>query len=128
MTIRPNPAVPARIGCCSRLVPALIPALLIMAPALLGGCTTMAPLQMTYHWRPLGTNQANLEAQVERPQDLVHGRPLGDADAHEAALAVQRWRDGKVMNLGDSGLAELEMQSGGTNGGSSGSGSATGGP
>ncbi|CAP55651.1 putative pilus assembly protein [Gluconacetobacter diazotrophicus PA1 5] len=78
----------------------------------------MAPLQMTYHWRPLGTNQSNIEAQVERPQDLVHGRPLGDADAHEAAVAVQRWRDGKVMDLGNSGLAEMTLQSSGSGSGS----------
>lgn len=110
MTICRNHVAFARIGCRARL------ALALALPAL-GGCTTMAPLQMTYHWRPLGTNQSNIEAQSNAP-DLVHGRPLGDADAHEAAVAVQRWRDGKVMDLGNSGLAEMTLQSSGSGSGS----------
>ncbi len=51
------------------------------------------PLNLPYHWRPMGVNQLNLEAQVERKSDLISGRPRYSEDGHHAAEAVQRWRD-----------------------------------
>ncbi|QEO17611.1 hypothetical protein [Acetobacter vaccinii] len=86
------------------------------------GCSTMEPLDQSYHWRPLGVYDANIAAMAERKSDLVSGRPLGPSDGHQAAEAVQRWRDGKVRKLPNTGLAEVKS-SGGDDQGESGSGS-----
>ena len=57
------------------------------------------PLNLPYHWRPMGINQLNLEAQVERKSDLISGRPRYSEDGHHAAEAVQRWRDDNLRPL-----------------------------
>lgn len=89
--------------------------------AALMGCSDMDPLTQPYTWRPLNVYDANIAAQVEKKSDLVAGRHLGPSDGHEAADAVQRWRDGKVRDIPDTDLAQL--QTNGSSGGGSGSGS-----
>lgn len=85
----------------------------------LAGCSDMDPLQQPYTWRPLHVYDANIAAQVERKSDLTAGRHLGPSDGHEAADAVQRWRDGKVRSIPDTDLAQLQTNSsGGSSGGS----------
>lgn len=85
--------------------------------AALMGCSDMDPLKQPYTWRPIHVYDANIATQVERKSDLVSGRHLGPSDGHEAADAVQRWRDGKTRDIPDTDLAQLQ-----TNGSSSGSG------
>ncbi len=89
---------------------------------MLVGCTEMDPLKQPYSWRPLHVYEANISAQVERKSDLVAGRRLGPSDGHEAADAVQRWRDGKVRKIPDTDLAQLQTNSSGGGGASSGAG------
>ncbi|MBB2204796.1 hypothetical protein [Gluconacetobacter takamatsuzukensis] len=86
----------------------------------LGGCSTMEPLDQPYSWRPLGANHANVVAEVERPGDLVSGRPLGPSDGHEAADAVQRLRDNKLRDLASTQTSDAT--SGGSSGGGGGGG------
>ncbi|MFT8418086.1 MAG: hypothetical protein ABF636_04540 [Acetobacter sp.] len=90
--------------------------------AALAGCANGDPLQQPYTWRPLHVYDANIEAQVERKSDLISGRHLGPSDGHEAADAVQRWRDGKVRQIPDTDLAQLQTNGSGSGSGSGGSG------
>ena len=57
------------------------------------------PLNLPYHWRPMGVNRLNLEAQVERKSDLISGRQRYSEDGHHAAEAVQRWRDDNLRSF-----------------------------
>ena len=57
------------------------------------------PLNLPYHWRPMGVNQLNIEAQVERKSDLISGRERYSEDGHHAAEAVQRWRDNNLRSF-----------------------------
>ena len=41
-------------------------------------------------------NRMNLEMMVERPSDLVKGRPLGSSDGEREAASVKAYREGKV--------------------------------
>lgn len=93
---------------------------LSIGAGVLAGCSDMDPLQQPYTWRPLHVYDANIAAQVERKSDLIAGRRLGPSDGHEAADAVQRWRDGKVRQIPDTDLAQLQTSSSGNGGGSSG--------
>lgn len=57
------------------------------------------PLNLPYHWRPMGVNQVNLEAQVERKSDLISGRERYSEDGRHAAEAVKRWRDDNLRSF-----------------------------
>lgn len=86
----------------------------------LSACSSMEPLKQPYTWRPLHVYDANIAAQVERKSDLVAGRHLGPNDGHEAADAVQRWRDGKVRTIPNTDLAQIQSSSSGNSTGDSG--------
>lgn len=90
--------------------------------AALAGCENGDLPQEPYTWRPLHVYDANIEAQVERKSDLIAGRHLGPSDGHEAADAVQRWRDGKVREIPETDLAQLQTNGSGGGSGSGGSG------
>jgi hypothetical protein len=53
-------------------------------------------------WPQYGCAQArNLAAQVERPEDLVAGKPLGSGDAVLSSASIQNYRAGKTKALID---------------------------
>lgn len=83
----------------------------LVACVLVVGCSSMDPQTQPYTWRPLHIYEANIAAQVERKSDLVSGRKLGPSDGHEAAEAVQRWRDGKVKKLPNTDVAQVQSGS-----------------
>lgn len=54
------------------------------------------------HWPRFGCSTAhNLAAQIERPEDLIDGRPAGAADAITTSTAVARYQAGKTTPLID---------------------------
>ncbi len=73
----------------------------------LGGCAGLDPLTRAGVWRPIGANEANLQAMVANPYDLTNGAASPVADGTIAADAVARYRAGKVRPLQDSGIALL---------------------
>jgi type IV pilus biogenesis protein CpaD/CtpE len=61
---------------------------------LLAGCTTFDPYQRKDVWYPAGTNAGNIAAMAANPHDLIVGRGESEADAHQAAGAIDRvWMD-----------------------------------
>lgn len=72
------------------------------------GCANMDPQTQPYTWRPLHIYEANIAAQVDRKSDLVAGRKLTLNDGHEAAEAVQRWRDDKTKKLPNTNVSQVQ--------------------
>lgn len=53
-------------------------------------------------WPQYGCSYArNLAAQVERPEDLIEGRPMGSGDGVLSAASIQNYRAGKTKPLID---------------------------
>ena len=76
-----------------RVLP-LLPAALVAMTSLLAGCTATDPLHRQGLWEPSMTNQANLEAMVAVPSDLVRGVPDDHlASGQTATSAVDRQRN-----------------------------------
>lgn len=70
-------------------------------------------------WPQYGCAQArNLAAQVERPEDLMQGKPLGPADGVMSAASIQNYRAGKTKALidakSDAPIAQVATGAGAT--------------
>lgn len=61
----------------------------------------------------------NMGQMLARPRDAAVGRPAGPADATVNALAIARYREGKVPALNTSGITGAPAAAGGGGGGSS---------
>lgn len=90
-------------------------ALVLLAVA---GCEATDPYLREGTWRPTGTNDLNIAAQIIRPSDLVRGVDYAPLDGTMATAAVERYRAGKVKKLPDSSLVSI---GGGGSGASAGS-------
>jgi type IV pilus biogenesis protein CpaD/CtpE len=67
---------------------------LALALLLLAGCEDADPYRRTDVWYPTGANAGNIAAMVANPHDLILGRGANQADARQAATAVDRvWQD-----------------------------------
>jgi hypothetical protein len=90
---------------------------IVASIACLSGCAGLAgvtdPYQRAGTWTPAHANEANLQAMVANPADLMHGRGDDTAIGQTAAAAVERLRAGKVRPLPDSGVAEVKVISSG---------------
>jgi type IV pilus biogenesis protein CpaD/CtpE len=64
----------------------------------------------------------NMGQMLARPRDAAVGRPAGPADATINALAIARYREGKVAALNTSGLIGGAAAGGGGGGGAGGGG------
>ncbi len=65
---------------------------------LVAGCS-IDPYERTGLWRPRGSNDGNLAAQVADPNDLVRGKETASSDGVLAAAAIDRLHRGKVKEL-----------------------------
>lgn len=95
-------------------IPRVLRCLLLVAP--LCGCAAIDPFTREGVWRPTGANEANLQAMLDNPQDLIAGRGASGSNATMAAQAVERLRTDRVRPLPASGIARIG-QSGGGGGG-----------
>ncbi len=84
-----------------------LPALLLLLPLAACGSDLGEPYTRPYTWEPAHVNEANLQAMVADPRDLVLGRDAASVPSQGAALAVARLRADRVKPLPDSGLAKL---------------------
>ncbi len=58
-------------------------------------------------WRPTGTPEANLDAMVARPGDLIAGHGVNTSDGESGADAVERLRHGHVTSLPASSISKI---------------------
>jgi hypothetical protein len=71
-------------------------------------------------WMPEDINTANLQAMVANPADLQRGHGNGSAMGVVATDAIERLRTGKVRQLPNSGVAEVQLVSTGDSSGGGG--------
>ena len=91
---------------------------LTLALLAVAGCEATDPYLRQGTWRPTGTNDLNIAAQVIRPSDLVRGVDYAPRDGTMATAAVERYRAGKIKKLPDSSLVAIGIGgSGGNNAG-----------
>ncbi len=79
------------------------------------GCEVTEPYLRAGTWRPTGSNDLNIAAQIIRPSDLVRGVDYAPLDSTLPTAAVERYRAGKIRKLPDSGLAAIRLQGSGDN-------------
>lgn len=79
------------------------------------GCEATDPYLREGTWRPTGTNDLNIAAQIIQPSDLVRGVDYAPLDGTMATAAVERYRTGRVKRLPESSLVSI----GGTGGSAS---------
>nr|WP_294505520.1 hypothetical protein [uncultured Rhodopila sp.] len=58
-------------------------------------------------WRPTGVPEANLDAMVAHPGDLIAGRGTATSDGQSGANAVERLRHGHVTPLPASSISKI---------------------
>ncbi len=79
--------------------------LLLLLP--LAACDNLDPFNRAGVWRPAGANDANLQAMVDEPNDLVAGRGARGSDGQMAGQAVERLRTDRVRALPASGVSQI---------------------
>ncbi len=99
---------------------------LTLALLAVAGCEVTEPYLRAGTWRPTGTNDLNIAAQIIRPSDLVRGVDYAPRDGTMATAAVERYRAGKIKKLPDTGLVAIGNQGGGSSGDAAGAGVTTG--
>lgn len=96
----------------------LVRQLLCVLVVALAGCNAIDPYIREGTWRPNDSNEANLRAMVASPSDLVRGVE-GPGNGQLAAAALDRYRNDKVRQLPESGVAQVvPIATGGTQQGS----------
>jgi len=78
----------------------------------LTACHSIDPLYRAGLFHPLGSNAANLQAEVADPADLQHGKSVAGAYTPEAVIAVNRLRTHSVLPLPSSYFAKVEVSGG----------------
>ncbi len=91
------------------------------------GCEVTEPYLREGTWRPLGTNDLNIAAQIIRPSDLVRGVDYAPLDGTMPTAAIERYRAGKIKRLPDTSLVNIGAQSTGSAGAAAGADVAPGG-
>jgi hypothetical protein len=98
-----------KIACLSTLASGLMSCadeVAEMQPSATVGCEPWATADQDIHANApspqLGcSNNMNLLLMLDRPADLVTGRPLGPANGEREAIAVERYKQGQVAPLGN---------------------------
>jgi hypothetical protein len=80
---------------------------LTLALLAMAGCEATEPYLRAGTWRPTGTNDLNIAAQIIRPSDLVRGVDYAPLDGTMATAAVERYRLGKIKKLPDTSLVGI---------------------
>lgn len=102
-------------------------AFLALALLAVAGCEAMEPYFREGTWRPTGSNDLNIAAQIIRPSDLVRGVDYAPRDGTMPTAAIERYRAGKIKKLPDSGLTSLRISGSSDNGAAAGTDVVTGG-
>lgn len=100
---------------------------LTLALLALAGCEATEPYLREGTWRPTGSNDLNIAAQIIRPSDLVRGVDYAPHDGTMPTAAIERYRAGKVKKLPDSGFAAIRVTGSSDNGAATGADVVTGG-
>ncbi len=100
---------------------------LALALLALAGCEATEPYLREGTWRPTGSNDLNIAAQIIHPSELVRGVDYAPYDGTMPAAAVARYRAGKIKKLPDSGFAAIRIQGSSDNGAAAGTDVVTGG-
>lgn len=86
---------------------------LTLALIALAGCEATEPYLREGTWRPSGTNDLNIAAQIIRPSDLVRGVDYAPVGATMPTAAVERYRLGRIKALPDNSLVQIGGAGGG---------------
>lgn len=100
---------------------------LALALLALAGCEATEPYLREGTWRPTGSNDQNIAAQIIHPSDLVRGVDYAPYDGTMPTAAIDRYRTGKIRKLPDSGFAPIRIQGSGDNNAGAGADVVTGG-
>ena len=100
---------------------------LALAVLALAGCEATEPYLREGTWRPTGSNDLNIAAQIIRPSDLGRGVDYAPRDGTMPTAAIERYRAGKIKKLPDSGFAAIRVSGSSDNGAAGGTDVTTGG-
>ena len=74
---------------------------------LLPSCASQDPYVRDGVWRPIGSNEKNLQAMIADPDDLITGAADNHADGQVLAAAVARYRAGHIKGLPDGSASKI---------------------